>query len=379
MNKTKTGKRKISVRVGFDGSSPHKEEGIRQEDKNTFAVFPSWRDEEGISEEERGKGFRLGVEVDNNSTRTKEATLNIDWEDKKRVHMKYRDFVFVKGEKCREWQLVPALIDGSRSIVKLNLSPGKTLVYLNPKYNYTDNERFVEKVSRKGLMKKNLAGKSEEGRNIWALSTGKGGIKVLVMARNHAYESAGNYCVEGMIDYLLSSESLAAYFLNNFTFYFLPMTNPDGVHNGLSRLTSPQGADMNRLATVPDKAHTAIKRVLDQVRPHLFINIHNWMGKSKDGLLCRKGEFAKKIVFYMPDQIKYGKKWYIEDEEELFRKRGTHITPLPQKSWKCYCAEEFGSTGLVFEFPWFGRNTGIMKQTGMKALKAVLFAHILEI
>ena len=75
----------------------------------------------------------------------------------------------------------------------------------------------------------------------------------MIMARNHAYESAGNYCIDGMVDFLLSRDSLAEYLLTKFSFHILQMTNPDGVYKGLSRLSSPKGADLNRLVTVPNK------------------------------------------------------------------------------------------------------------------------------
>ncbi len=367
-------KRKIWINVGYDGSAPNTMEGVKQEKKNVFTIFPSWGKEKGIGEEAKGKGLRLGFEVVNESNQTQEVILNIDWEDEERTRMKFRDFVFIKREEDTEWQMVPSFIKGSYSIVKLNLTSGKTLVYLNPKYNYSDNERFVEKVSKNKLVEKEKVGESEENRNIWLLKIGEGKTKVFIMARNHAYESAGNYCVEGMVEWLLSEDSLSKYFLTNFVFYFLPMTNPDGVYNGLSRLTSLQGADLNRVITKPDKAHWTIKKTLDEIQPHLFINLHNWMDKFKDGLLCRRGKFARKIKFYMPDQIEYGKKWYIEDEEVIFQKRDISICPKLEKSWKNYCEENFGSIGLVFEFPWFGRNTKIMKETGVKALKSCLFA-----
>ena len=84
-------KGKISIKVGFDGSCPQSKEAIKQEDNTTFTILPSQRKEEGISEEEKGKGFRLGFEIDNRSNQSEEITLSIDWEDEERVYMKYRD------------------------------------------------------------------------------------------------------------------------------------------------------------------------------------------------------------------------------------------------------------------------------------------------
>lgn len=363
---------KISINVGYDGSCPHSEEGIRQEDESTFTIFPSWRKEKGVSEEEKGQGFSLGFEIANNSHRIEEISLNIDWEDEERKYMKYRDFVFIKEEKNIEWKLVPAFVKGSVSTIKMDFSPGKFLVYLNPKYNYTDNENFVERVSKNKIVEKEKVGESQEGRNIYLLTIGEGKTDVLIMARNHAYESAGNYCIEGMLNYLLTDDSLSKYFLSKFTFYFLPMTNPDGVYNGLSRLTAPNGVNLDRVITnVPDKAYQTIQKTINRIKPHIFINIHNWMHKFEDGLLCLNGTFARKITFYMPDQIEFGKKWYIKDWDEWIKKQQSPYVP---QSWKEYCNEHFETKGLVFEFPWWGRNTKIMRETGIKALRATLFA-----
>ena len=60
------------------------------------------------------------------------------------------------------------------------------------------------------------------------------------------------------------------------------MTNPDGVFNGMSRLTAPNGADLNRCIEQDDSAWRAIKTYIDKIRPSYLLNIHNWMDKEED-------------------------------------------------------------------------------------------------
>ena len=130
-----------------------------------------------------------------------------------------------------------------------------------------------------------------------------------------------------------------------------------------------------RMVPVSDKAHQTIKKILDEVMPALFLNIHNWMFKYKDGLLCLDGNFAEKVRFYMPDQVEVYKKWSVETLDTFITKNQVPGR-LINKSWKNYCEENFNSIDLCCEFPWFARNGKIMRQTGVKILKAVLMAYL---
>ena len=123
-------------------------------------------------------------------------------------------------------------------------------------------------------MKKNgakveLMGKSREDRDIHLVRIGKVDRTLpnfLIQARDHAYETAGSYCVEGIADFLLSGNELASYILSKFNVYILPMTSVDGVYNGMSRLTWERGANLNREFTEPDGAWDAIKKTIDRAQ-----------------------------------------------------------------------------------------------------------------
>lgn len=69
---------------------------------------------------------------------------------------------------------------------------------------------------------------------------------VLITARVHPGESPSSYVAEGIIDYLLNSETFEANLLREtFVFLIIPMLNPDGVYSGNYRL-DPQGNNLNR-------------------------------------------------------------------------------------------------------------------------------------
>ena len=69
-------------------------------------------------------------------------------------------------------------------------------------------------------------------------------IPQMIVDRFHAYESAASYTMEGMVQWLLSGEPWAVAALRTYVFHVIPMANPDGVVNGMGRLTAPQGADL---------------------------------------------------------------------------------------------------------------------------------------
>lgn len=371
----------LRIITGFDGSSPHSYEGVRQEAEDTFTLYPSWRPSEGISEEAKGGGSRFGVTVANGGDDVVPAKLRLDWEDAERRRLPCHDFVFIRGPGDDDWIMVTGYIDGEEPVSHFSFGarPGNTEVFVCPRYNYQDNEDFIAALDSPHADCR-LYGESEEGRHLWQvvladLTIPDSGKKpVMVVARNHAYESAGSYCVDGMIRWLLSDDTLASFYLAKYVFHFLPMTNPDGVHNGMSRLTAPKGADMNRLHTVPDKAHAALKVVHDEVKPWLHLNIHNWMSKVRDGLLCLDSDLAAGIQHFMPPEIEFGKRWFVETWAEYLKGHPDGVIPKTGYSWKDYCMHEFGTRGVTFEFPWFARTGASMRRTGVKALKATLMA-----
>jgi hypothetical protein len=212
--------------------------------------------------------------------------------------------------------------------------------------------------------------------------------KVGIVARNHAYETAGNYCIEGMLDFLLrEDDEVADYFLSQYDFHFMPMTNPDGVKFGMNRLTSPEGADMNRVHTEKDATHSAFKALLERERYDVFINIHNWQNKALDGVLCNEKRFGELFCSFLPQDSEHYKIWSVSHPEKWANSQGYEsrddlIAAKPEVweksiSWKNYVQElNSEANAVTLEFPWYGRNSADMRKWGEKSLKAVLHTDI---
>jgi len=374
----------VQLVVGFDGSCPHDPAGVKQEGPNQFRVFPSWRSSLGISEEAVGRSTRLGFKLVNAGQDAAPVELSIDWQydeapPKDRPNfasveqfMSYRDFVVAGPAGQEAWRTVMADVTGSVAHVRLDVPPGETEVHWHPPYNYTQGERFVESLRGHPLVTVERIGQSPEQRNLWLLritdASPRAKQNFLIRARVHAYESAGSYVMEGMVRWLLSEDAYAAEALRQYVFYVIPMANPDGVHNGLGRLTAPQGADLCYIPYQADAVNLPLKQAIDRVRPAVAIDLHNWQNKHTDGLLGLEPTIRERFVRFMPDQLEFGKEWNVRDPRPL-------APQAPERELlREYCERNFQAVAVCFEFPWFGRSTDDMRATGRKAVWSLLRA-----
>jgi len=146
------------------------------------------------------------------------------------------------------------------------------------------------------------------------------------------------------------------------------MMNPDGVFNGLGKLTAPHGNDLQYLDPGLSPVQQIIKQTIERVQPELFIDIHNWQSKRTDGLLFLEPAVRERFVRYMPDQLKFGKTWMFRDPTPQPKQ------PPERELARMYCGRMFDPVAVTFEFPWFGRTTEDMRATGRTALWALLCA-----
>lgn len=371
----------FKIITGFDGASPFSDDGVSFFDDGSWEVRPMWRSCIGTSEENpaTGGGSRFSIKVENISDSPELFDCFINWEDPLQKRLKNHDYVHIMSPDSDKWIMVPVELTPPGTRLRIKLPPGISHIDTSPYYGYETSITYMK--AQEGLCgsKYSSIGKSEEGRQIpLLLIDDPDGCRqktdMLFMARNHAYETAGSYCAEGMIDFLLSDDDLAKYFRTSFRFHFLPMTNPDGVYNGMSRLTAPGGADLNRAFEQADSAWYAIRDYLNQVKPALLLNIHNWMSKTQDGLLANTQHFAEKFKKLMPDQTQDGKFWNVEWTELFLKNAGLETCKEELKSWKNYARDNFAGTALTLEFPWFRRSTSRMREIGKEALISFLIA-----
>ena len=367
----------LEVLTGFDGSCPHYPQGVRRLSRNRFLLFPSHRKRPGESEEGKGSGSRLSTRIRNSGRRPVKVVVAADWETEART--RGHDYGYVRCEGG-EWVMIPGRRDAARVEYHLTVAPGVTSLGLYPEFSYTECAEFVRSAEARGALCE-VIGKSRDKRDIWMLSLPspcKKAARFFLQARDHAYETAGSFCAQGIVDFLLSDDPLAQYLRVKFDFSIVPMTNVDGVYNGMSRLTHERGADMNRVHTRPDAAHDTLISAIDRVRPDVHMNIHNWTGKFMDGLLANDASIAEKIQTHMPPDHKHHKRLYVQTTLDFLRSVGLNSTPPKHMSWKNYCLDRFGAIGVNFEFPWFSLSPDEMRAKGVRALTALALAAVEE-
>ncbi len=373
----------IQIITGFDGSSPHSDTGVKQRKENHFTVYPSWREVEGIDEEAIGCGSRFYIKIKNNSNLPQEVFISADWETPKRIE--HHDYGFVCHESEDEWTQVAGIHNGETRIdYHLEIKPGITELGLLPAYNLKKFNNFLDIVRQKGL-KLETIGKSAHGRDISLisiLSENKNALNFFIQARDHAYETAGSYCCEGIIDFLHGKSYMSEYLRSKFNFFILPMTNPDGVYNGLSRLTYENGFNNDRFwwNGGPGTEGKVLIKTLDRIKPTVYMNIHNYAMKFIDGLLtCESSDFVDKILTHLPADHKHHKDWFIMTDEQWCKKNNTKDYLKDCWGGKNYCKNKFGTLSVIFELTWFGRNTASMKKLGVKAMTALALVGVEEL
>lgn len=378
----------LELEVGFDGSCPQSLEGVRRDGDDAFTIFPSWRSEPGISEDGVGRSTRLGIRVRNDSTTPVTGTFRIDWQydeatpDAQRysaiatceLYMGYRDFCVVGRPDTEQWQYAVGTVAGSVATFELTLAPGTTEMHWHPPYSYERGEAFVAGLRERPGTQLEHIGHSGEGRNLWLIritdhqKTAK--KPFMITARMHAYESGGSYMMEGMVDYLLSDSPWAAAARRDWEFCIVPMVNPDGVCNGLGKLTTPSGTDLQwALPTADDPAHRALMQTVDNVAPAYVVGLHNWQAKDIDGAIGMDPVRWERLQDFLPPIGAFAKRWFWRGLPE------TSTLPDGRQTLRQYCRERFGALTVAFECGWFGRQPADVRALGANLLRAVLLVE----
>jgi zinc carboxypeptidase len=358
----------LTISGKFDSANPH-QDGIIKRDKNSFVLHSF--------SETSVEAFKFDTSISNSSFEKQRINLEIIWPTK--PFSELRDCFYWQHKQYADLTVVPATTKPGHSSLSFEVAPGTGILSLHPHYGYNDCEKFIDNLNHQAL-KKSIAGKSEQERNIWLLKVAnliklKPEKKFLVSARNHANESSGSYCVEGMLQWLLSDDPLAKYALSRHEFYFIPMSNPDGVADGMARHTSREYcADLNKTLqwhegnaadALHDKSLNIYYEMLNTIQPTHFMNMHSYLFKFQDELYSLLQSDADRFFKFMPDQLEFNKVWKT--------KIHTHKN-FPTG----YCHEKYGTLPLLVEIPWFGRNAATMRLTGKRLLKAFIMMNTIN-
>jgi Zinc carboxypeptidase len=153
-------------------------------------------------------------------------------------------------------------------------------------YRLSDLEKWLASIRANPKVAVSLIGKTAEGRPLEIVRIGdpKAPYRVFLRARAHAWESGGNWVVQGLVSRLLTDDDEAKKDLTMYCVYVMPMANKDGVARGKTRFNS-RGKDLNRdwdrpadpiLSPENHALESWLEGMIKQRQaPHLAIELHN--------------------------------------------------------------------------------------------------------
>lgn len=154
-------------------------------------------------------------------------------------------------------------------IFKVNCIHGRWITIEN-----LENKIF-KKLHNSKKLSINKIGYSEENRNIYDISIGKGPKKILIWTQMHGNESTGTKSVMDLINYLHDSvDNISSQILLQCTIKIIPILNPDGAQY-YTRLNAHK-IDLNRDAISKfAKESQLLSTVLDNFTPDFCFNLHD--------------------------------------------------------------------------------------------------------
>lgn len=165
-------------------------------------------------------------------------------------------------------------------------------------------------LKKKGGFKWFTYGKSGEGRNLWYTKFGNGPKKIMILCRQHGTEYTSTHSMIHMMNSMVLHPEEWKHILNSLQIIIIPVYNPDGaiyydwVRNhgfclhykimGIANLTT--GRTLHKLNIDPNRDHKkqkwpetkAFAKLMDEFKPDLFLDLHNFGFASNFFLVPRK-------------------------------------------------------------------------------------------
>lgn len=128
--------------------------------------------------------------------------------------------------------------------------------------------------SNNNLFQIDVIGSSVLKKPIHGLSFGSGPKKVLMWSQMHGNESTTTKALFDVLNYIRTDTSFSSYVLENFSFYIIPMLNPDGAE-AYTRVNA-NAIDLNRDAQNLSQPESVILReVFKAFKPDFCFNLHD--------------------------------------------------------------------------------------------------------
>lgn len=133
-------------------------------------------------------------------------------------------------------------------------------------------EPLLQKLNTNNQLK--IIGKSVLGKSIYSYQIGEGKTRIFLWSQMHGNESTTTKALFDFLNVLQSGSDLAQQLLNSFTFYSIPMLNPDGAK--LYTRENANKVDLNRDSNELTQPESKLLRaVFESFNPDYCFNLHD--------------------------------------------------------------------------------------------------------
>jgi hypothetical protein len=347
----------LEIACGYEGSNPQDPGLIEWSGEDRVRVCPE--SEDGDSNYK----FAFDVTVHNSGASVRPLHLDIDWREPPTVGTRYmaaRASVFVQHEGSG-LQEAQGELDGDHARFRLRIPPGSTRLGLHPPFGRRELEAFFAQAAALDGARRITFGQTAEGRPLEAAvlpALGTSSSAALGIGRLHPYESAGSFCIWGVLDLLASpsGEPLR----RERTFVLVPVANPDGVAHGLCKRTAWGGVNLSAEGNESsDPAACALRGLIAGLastgRRSLLLDAHGWMNRE-DGLWVYRRDLERAIVGQLRGE-RFPNGW----RTTLYEKG---VSDVPRTDLRRYAAQQLRMEPVVTSIPWYGRSPVTMRQIG---------------
>ncbi len=147
---------------------------------------------------------------------------------------------------------------------------------VNRRFNHQQVADVLTSLHKTRIFRKKVVGYSVEKRPIHLLSIGRGATRIMFWSQMHGDEPTATATILDILAFFADNafNEWKCNVLENATFYFIPMLNPDGAGRFIRH--NAQGIDINRDALRLQSPEAKILHTLkEKIKPHFAFNLHD--------------------------------------------------------------------------------------------------------
>ena len=349
----------IRVDVDFPGANPNKVANIRRAG-DRLVINP-------FAEESAGPAYTFMLRCRLIVEEPGPAIVEIDWDEPNYMHL--RTVLYYAEVGSSDWRVLSGSVIGeTRCEFRFDQPPGAYEISLLPAYGLGRLERLAGECE--GRVAVRVVGRTDETAGVLSFRLGSGKERrpvVVAVGRVHPYETAGSYCLEGVIRRYLGDRDYAGHLTETFDWIVVPVASPEGVRKGFCRYSGSNGQGYDNCREVgPDDPFVQLLselRTTDEVVGYL--DIHNWMHQDRDGI-----SYANCL-----DMLRFRRRLNAQrPHDKLWRGLSGRMCMARKTRGVMRVMQRAGAFCLALEYPWGGRNVEDMERLGQAS--ALAFAGL---